>query len=289
MEPWKKHSAATGGYFQCNRYEVSNKVNLKENELLVQAEEDHNKAAELNKFVHYYTRFKNHENSYKIEEPLLQMAKTKFDILVAQQQPTVLLDHQSPVEEKQQQQKQQHNLNQQPVSMAVASETSSLLNSGASARQHTSSITSRISKSNMVHRMSCSLEKSVFKILNAQEWNILLGEKEKSLEAAANTGESNHKEAILILSKKNNNDNNNNNNNNNVTVAQDETQEEVAETSMSISTETKNRDEPHFFIEEAIRELLRSRRILRCSYVYGYYLDTFGHKKYIIFFFIILG
>ena len=109
------------------------------------------------------------------------------------------------------------------------------------------------------------------------------------MEAAANSGESNHKEAILILSKKNNNDNNNNNNNNNVTVAQDETQEEVAETSMSISTETKNRDEPHFFIEEAIRELLRSRRILRCSYVYGYYLDTFGHKKYIIFFLIILG
>lgn len=37
----------------------------------------------------------------------------------------------------------------------------------------------------------------------------------------------------------------------------------------------------HLFIEEAIRELLKARRILRCSYVYGYYLDTFGHKKFI--------
>jgi hypothetical protein len=56
----------------------------------------------------------------------------------------------------------------------------------------------------------------------------------------------------------------------------------VEETSLSVSGSNKTRNsEPHFFIEEAIRELLRSRRILRCSYVYGYYLDTFGHKKFI--------
>lgn len=46
----------------------------------------HTKAVELNKFVHYYTRFKNHEHSYKIEEPLLAMAKQKFEILTAAQQ-----------------------------------------------------------------------------------------------------------------------------------------------------------------------------------------------------------
>lgn len=39
--------------------------------------------------------------------------------------------------------------------------------------------------------------------------------------------------------------------------------------------------ESHLFIEEAIKELLKARKILRCSYVYGYYLDTFGHKKFI--------
>ena len=40
-------------------------------------------------------------------------------------------------------------------------------------------------------------------------------------------------------------------------------------------------EEPHLFIENAIKELLNARRILRCSYVYGYYLDQFGHKKFI--------
>ena len=35
------------------------------------------------------------------------------------------------------------------------------------------------------------------------------------------------------------------------------------------------------FIEDAIRELLRARRVLRCSYVYGYYLENCGHKKMI--------
>ena len=39
--------------------------------------------------------------------------------------------------------------------------------------------------------------------------------------------------------------------------------------------------ESHLFIEEAIRELLKARKILRCSYVYGFYLDTFGHRKFI--------
>ena len=32
----------------------------------LQAEEKNQKMQELNKFVHYYTRFKNHENSYKV-------------------------------------------------------------------------------------------------------------------------------------------------------------------------------------------------------------------------------
>ena len=30
MDPWKKHSSLTGGYFQCNRYKELNKVIKKE-------------------------------------------------------------------------------------------------------------------------------------------------------------------------------------------------------------------------------------------------------------------
>ena len=143
LEPWKKHSSATGGYFQCNRYEVSNKLLQKEKVTIAQAEEHHIKAVELNKFVHYYSRFKNHELSFKIEQPLLAMAKTKFDILT--------------------------------------------------------------------------------KTLN-----------------------------------------------------------ETPERKMSLSSSHSESDsELHLFVEEAIRELLRSRRILQCSYVYGYFLESFGHKKFI--------
>lgn len=33
-----------------------------------QAEAKNKKMQELNRFVHYYTRFKNHENSYKVSD-----------------------------------------------------------------------------------------------------------------------------------------------------------------------------------------------------------------------------
>ena len=66
MEPWKKHSSATGGYFQCNRYEVTSKITQKSKQTIAEAEEIHLKAVDSNKFVHYYTRFKNHENSFKV-------------------------------------------------------------------------------------------------------------------------------------------------------------------------------------------------------------------------------
>ena len=66
MEPWKKHSGSTGGYFQCNRFEATNKVFQKIKQSINEAEDAHMKAAETNKFVHYYTRFKNHEHSLKV-------------------------------------------------------------------------------------------------------------------------------------------------------------------------------------------------------------------------------
>jgi ankyrin repeat and IBR domain-containing protein 1 len=66
MEGWKRHNSSTGGYFQCNRYEVSKKFNLKLKEDIEKAQASYEKAMEMNKLMHYYTRFKNHENSYKV-------------------------------------------------------------------------------------------------------------------------------------------------------------------------------------------------------------------------------
>ena len=72
----------TGGYFQCNRYEVSNKLLQKEKATIAEAEEMHQKAVELNKFVHYYTRFKNHEHSYKVSHKFRNCnLKFKFDLI----------------------------------------------------------------------------------------------------------------------------------------------------------------------------------------------------------------
>ncbi|KAJ8019672.1 Ankyrin repeat and IBR domain-containing protein 1 [Holothuria leucospilota] len=70
LEPWSKHSSATGGYFRCNRYEVVQKVEEKADELLSEAEKKMKEMEELNRFLHYYTRYRNHGNSFALEEPL---------------------------------------------------------------------------------------------------------------------------------------------------------------------------------------------------------------------------
>jgi ankyrin repeat/IBR domain-containing protein 1 len=78
LESWKKHSTATGGYFRCNRYEVVKKVEEQKEMLKTEVELKNKHVQELNRFVHYYSRFKNHENSYKLELPLFQTAKDKM-------------------------------------------------------------------------------------------------------------------------------------------------------------------------------------------------------------------
>ncbi|CAG5115366.1 unnamed protein product [Candidula unifasciata] len=78
LEQWKRHNSSTGGYFKCNRYEVLKKVEEQSAQMVSEAEVKNRNMQELNRFVHYYTRFKNHENSYKLEEPLLQTVKDKM-------------------------------------------------------------------------------------------------------------------------------------------------------------------------------------------------------------------
>ena len=33
------------------------------------------------------------------------------------------------------------------------------------------------------------------------------------------------------------------------------------------------------FVEDAVHQLLKARHVLKCSYVYGYYLEETGYKK----------
>ncbi|XP_078345058.1 ankyrin repeat and IBR domain-containing protein 1-like [Oculina patagonica] len=81
LEQWKKHSSATGGYFRCNRFEIVQKVESESVKLVTEASTRNDQITELNCFLHYYSRFKNHENSYKFEEPLLSTAKDKMTAL----------------------------------------------------------------------------------------------------------------------------------------------------------------------------------------------------------------
>ena len=33
------------------------------------------------------------------------------------------------------------------------------------------------------------------------------------------------------------------------------------------------------FVEDTVNQLLKARRVLKCSYVYGFYLEDTGYKK----------
>ncbi|XP_022243992.1 ankyrin repeat and IBR domain-containing protein 1-like isoform X2 [Limulus polyphemus] len=80
LESWKRHSSATGGYFRCNRYDAVHKAEERTGMLICEAEAKNKQMQELKRFVHYYTRFKNHENSHKHD---LEEAAEKLSEMVA--------------------------------------------------------------------------------------------------------------------------------------------------------------------------------------------------------------
>ncbi|KAJ7991643.1 hypothetical protein DPEC_G00286020 [Dallia pectoralis] len=81
LEEWKKHSSSTGGYYRCTRYEVITQLEEQSKEMTGEAEKKHKSFQELDRFMHYYTRYKNHEHSYKLEQRLLKTAKEKMEQL----------------------------------------------------------------------------------------------------------------------------------------------------------------------------------------------------------------
>ncbi|KAL3204796.1 hypothetical protein MRX96_041179 [Rhipicephalus microplus] len=67
LEPWKRHSSATGGYFRCNRFEAVNRAEEHAGAIISEAETKNKEMQELKKFAHYYTLFKKHEKRHKNE------------------------------------------------------------------------------------------------------------------------------------------------------------------------------------------------------------------------------
>lgn len=249
LEPWKKHSSSTGGYFQCNKYEISNKIMHKEKALIAEAEEAHQKTVELNKFVHYYTRFKNHELSYKIEEPLLAMAKTKFEILIAHQQ--------QKQENKQEQEKLTETTSIKATTPAHQDSVKKSQKTFSRKSSFKNSTTSTTENNSYISRNSSSSERDI----SSSKFTSFK-------EPASSNSVPNPTTSSLVVADCNEFNNNKN-------EGKGKEQKETDE------SPTMTDSNAHIFIEEAIAELLRARRILRCSYVYGYFLDTFGHKKFI--------
>ncbi|XP_055938301.1 ankyrin repeat and IBR domain-containing protein 1-like [Argiope bruennichi] len=83
LESWKKHSPSTGGYFRCNRHDAVKRAEVKTEALINEAEERNKHMQELKRFLQYYTRFKNHENSYRFEQPFVKSMQDKMNVLAA--------------------------------------------------------------------------------------------------------------------------------------------------------------------------------------------------------------
>lgn len=60
------HNSMTGGFFRCTRYEVVEKVEEQQQSEVTDASDRHNSLQELNRFVHYYTRYENHKHSLEV-------------------------------------------------------------------------------------------------------------------------------------------------------------------------------------------------------------------------------
>ena len=71
---WKEHGANTGGYYNCNKYE-----NVKKKDKKLAASEARREAAkhELDRYMHYFERYNNHNRARKYADKTLEEIKRK--------------------------------------------------------------------------------------------------------------------------------------------------------------------------------------------------------------------
>ena len=79
MGDWKEHGSATGGYYQCNKYDTAKKSG---DQTIISKEKKIDDAKnELKKYMFYFERFNNHERSEKHAKELLPSIKSKIELL----------------------------------------------------------------------------------------------------------------------------------------------------------------------------------------------------------------
>lgn len=77
MGAWSEHGSTSGGYYKCNRYEEQKASgSLPAHELTRQEAKN-----ELEKYMHYFSRFQNHESSRKACEKSLKEIEMKMERL----------------------------------------------------------------------------------------------------------------------------------------------------------------------------------------------------------------
>ncbi|KAG2382024.1 hypothetical protein C9374_005816 [Naegleria lovaniensis] len=72
MDDWTSHGSETGGYYKCNKY--------KPEDLKKKLHEDERESARaaLEKYMHYFTRYANHDKSQKFERQLREKTEEKM-------------------------------------------------------------------------------------------------------------------------------------------------------------------------------------------------------------------
>ena len=72
MDVWSTHGSETGGYYKCNKYQPE--------DLKKKLHEDERESARtaLEKYMHYFTRYANHDKSQKFERQLREKTEEKM-------------------------------------------------------------------------------------------------------------------------------------------------------------------------------------------------------------------
>jgi len=71
LDEWRCHNSSTGGYFECNRYDARKKAEEMLQKRKTQVISGLDEVEKLSRFMHYYERYKAHNESLSVREKLL--------------------------------------------------------------------------------------------------------------------------------------------------------------------------------------------------------------------------
>jgi len=76
---WKEHGSATGGYYQCNKYDTAKKSG--DQTILSKEKKIDDAKNELKKYMFYFERFNNHNKAEKHAVGLMPVIQNKINLL----------------------------------------------------------------------------------------------------------------------------------------------------------------------------------------------------------------